>query len=172
MKWLLRVAVLAVAAAALWPEGTRYRAEWWLAEADGKLSATLDGTLKGDAAMSATEDALRLDRQAVHALPADPRPIQSASVALLLLRRGDEAIALLAPAIAAGERPELTINLGRARGIGGDEKGANAAFLRTAWANPAAIATLPKAIREPLLDRVAELERELRDGKLQHAPEL
>jgi hypothetical protein len=91
---------------------------------------------------------------------------------LLLLRRGEQAIALLAPAIAAGERPELTLNLGRARGISGDEKGATAAFLRTAWANPEAIATLPKSIRGPLLDRVRALEMQLHDGRLQQPPPL
>lgn len=172
MKRLVQIAATAALLGLLWPELPRYRAEWTLADADGRLELVLAGKVQGSAAIASTEEALRLARQAVSALLGDPRPIQTASVALLLLRRGEEAIALLTPAIAAGERPELTINLGRARGIGGDEKGATAAFLRTAWANPAAIATLPKTIREPLLEQVKDLEAQLRDGRLQQPPPL
>jgi Flp pilus assembly protein TadD len=172
MKWLIRIALTPSMALLLWPEFPRYRAEWTLAEANGRLEGVLGGAVTGGAAVSSTQDALRLAQQAISGLPGDPRPIQTASVALLLLQRGAEAIALLEPAIAAGERPELTINLGRARGIRGDEKGATAAFLRTAWANPAAIATLPKSIREPLLEQVKERESQLRDGRLQQPPPL
>ncbi len=172
MQRLPRLAAISLMAALLWPEFGRYRAEWRLADADLRLTAVLDGTLKGCAAVSATEDALHLAQQAVSARPGDPRPLQSESVALLLLRRGDQAVALLEPAVAAGERPELTLNLGRARGIGGDEKGSDAAFLRTAWANPSAIATLPKSMRGPLLDRVKELEQQLHEGRLQQPPPL
>jgi len=172
MNWPLRALAVALAAAVLWPELQRYRAEWWLGEADARLEAALGGTLKGDAALSSIEDALQLTQRAMHVLNGDPRPVQAGSVALLLLHRGGEAIALLEPAIAKGERPELTLNLGRARGINGDEKGADAAFLRAAWANPKAIATLPKAMRGPLLDRVTELERQLREGRLRQPPEL
>ena len=170
MKRLLPIASVATLAAMLWPELPRYRAEWTLAAADVRLGAALGGKLKGDAAVSATSEALHMTREAISALPGDPRPVQAASVALLLLRRGDDAVALLEPAVAAGERPELTLNLGRARGIRGDEKGADAAFLHTAWANPASIATLPKAMRDPLLERVEELERQLREGRLQQPP--
>ena len=172
MKRLICLAVTVALAAMLWPEFERYRAEWSLAQANADLSAALDGTLKGSTAISATQDALSTTRKVIQALPGDPRPIQMASVALLLLQRGDEAIALLEPAIAAGGRPERTLNLGRARGIRGDEKGAEAAFLRTAWVNPSAIATLPKAMRGPLLDRVAELEVQLHNGQLQQPPPL
>jgi hypothetical protein len=172
MKPLLRIALVALVAALLWPEFARYRAEWTLSEANARLEAVLGGRLKGSAAVATTEDALRLTQDAMAALPGDARPIQSASVALLLLQRGKDAIALLEPAIAAGERPELTINLGRARGISGDDTGATAAFLRTAWSNPAEIATLPKSIREPLLGQVKELEQQLRDGHLKQPPQL
>ena len=170
--FLSRAAIAILAVAMLWPELERYRAEWALADANVRLAAVLDGTLKGGAAVAATQDALRIAQTALSALPGDPRGIQSASVALLLLRRGEQAIALLEPAVAAGERPELTLDLGRARGISGDEKGANAAFLRTAWANPSAIATLPKSMRGPLLDQVKALEQQLHDGQLQQPPPL
>lgn len=157
-----------VLAAALWPEAARYRAEWQLADADARLGAALRGA--GSAA--SVEVALGEARAAMNALPGDPRAPLSASIALLLLKRGAEAKALLEPAIATGERPELTLNLGRARGTLGDESGAQAAFLRTAWASPAAIATLPSALRARILERVREFEAELRDGRLDRPPPL
>jgi hypothetical protein len=172
MKWLVRAAILAVASAMLWMQWQDYRAEWWLYAANGRLTMVLKGAATGENAVVLTQEALQLAQTTAAALPDDPRPIQSASIALLMLKRGKEAVALLEPAIAAGERPELTINLGRARGISGDEAGANAAFLRTAWANPSSVATLPAAIRGPLLERVKDLEQQLRDGRLHEAPPL
>jgi hypothetical protein len=106
------------------------------------------------------------------ALPADPRPPFAASTALLMLKRSAEAKAVLERALAAGERPELTLNLGRARGTLGDEQGAQAAFLRTAWASPAAIATLPSSMRTTLREQVRALEQDLRAGRLAQAPPL
>ena len=172
MTFILRITLIVLSLLLLWPEFERYRAEWMLGDANARLEGVLHGTLKGHTAIVATDAAIALSQHAAQLLPDDPRPQLSESVALLLRQRGAQVIALLEPAITAGERPELTLNLGRARGISGDQAGANAAFLRTAWANPAAIATLPKAIRDPLLERVGELEAQLRAGQLQRAPSL
>ncbi|MGN6517846.1 MAG: hypothetical protein ACTHK2_00290 [Dokdonella sp.] len=168
MKGAFFAVASCVLAAALWPEAARYRAEWQLADADARLGAALRGA--GSAA--AVEVALGEARVAMDALPGDPRAPLSASIALLLLKRGAEAKAILEPAIAAGERPELTLNLGRARGTLGDEAGAEAAFLRTAWASPASIATLPASLRASLQERVDQLEHALRDGRLERVPPL
>lgn len=163
---LAMVALLAL----LLPELPRYRAEALLAAANGRLDAVLRGELRGLDASRATEQA-RLDaRTAAQWLPGDPRPPLAEGVALLFQRRGQEAADVLAAAVARGEHPELTLNLGRARGISGDAAGADAAFLRTAWTSPAAIATLPKALRTDLLQRAAALEAELRAGRLAAPP--
>ncbi|TCO43171.1 hypothetical protein [Dokdonella fugitiva] len=155
-------------AAALWPEVAAYRAERQLADANARLAAALRGAATPASVQAALVDA----RAAMAATPGDPRAPLSASIALLLLRRAEEAKVVLEHAIASGERPELTLNLGRARGTLGDEAGAQAAFLRTAWASPAAIATLPSALRARVLERVGELEAELRDGRLDRPPPL
>ena len=170
MKIWLAAALTILLIAMVWPEPDRYRAEWLLADANGRLSEALRGAITGDAALRSTETAFVQSRQAAALLPDDPRTALSASIALLLLHRGAEAQAILNAAIEQGERPELTLNLGRARGIVGDEPGAHAAFLRTAWASPAAIATLPAVLRAPLLERVAQLETELRAGRLREPP--
>jgi hypothetical protein len=172
MKIGLAAALTLLLVAMAWPEARRYRAEWLLADANGRLSDALHGTTTGDAAVRSTETAFVQASEVMALLPDDPRPALSASVALLLLHRGAEAQTILNAAIQQGERPELTLNLGRARGILGDESGAHAAFLRTAWASPAAVSTLPSAIRVPLLDQVAQLEKELHAGTLMQAPSL
>lgn len=172
MNTLIRCACALALAALAWPEIDAYRGEWLLADAGARLSGVLNGTSRGDSAVKSVQAALAEAQLAATHLPGDPRPALSASIALLLLHRGSEAAAILEAAIAAGERPELTLNLGRARGILGDESGAQAAFLRTAWASPPAIATLPAAMREQLIDRVKLLEEDLRAGRLRQIPPL
>jgi predicted Zn-dependent protease len=164
----LFTAMLVATAAALWPEFGRYRAEWLLADANARLAAAL----RGNATTASVESALDDAQRALALLPGDPRPPLAASIALLMLKRPGEAEAVLERALASGERPELTLNLGRARGSLGNESGAQAAFLRTAWASPAAIATLPSSMRSTLLEQVHALEQDLRAGRLAHAPPL
>lgn len=172
MSIAVRALVIVGLSLTLWPELDRYRAEWLLADGNSQLEQVLRGTVTGDEAVQRVDAALEEAQRAATLIPGDPRAILTQAVALLLLKRGTDAIALLAPAIAAGERPELTIDLGRARGISGDEKGASTAFLRTAWISPATIATLPKAMREPLLDQVKTLEDDLKAGRLNAPPPL
>lgn len=162
------VAALVALMMALWPEFGRYRAEWLLADANARLA----GALRGSATAASVQAALDDARRAMTALPGDPRPALAASVALLMLKRSGEAKAVLEYALVSGERPELTLNLGRARGTLGDERGAQAAFLRTAWASPAAISTLPAPLRNALLERVRALEDDLRAGRLAEIPPL
>lgn len=166
LPWLAILALLAL----ILLELPRYRAEALLADANGPLDAVLRGQLGGADAALAVEQARLAARQAAQWLPGDPRPPLAEGVALLFQRRGKEASQVLAAAVALGEHPELTLNLGRARGIAGDAAGADAAFLRTAWGSPAAIATLPKALRADLAARVQALETELRAGRLAAAP--
>ena len=166
MVWVLALALL------LWPELPRYPAERSLARVNAGLDEVLRGTVVGAAAVHRVESAVQLAQHAAQQLPGDLRPVLSLGMAWLLLQRGEQARLLFEQAIAQGERPELSLNLGRARALLGDEVGAQAAFLRTAWAAPNAIATLPKATREALMAQVAQLEAELRAGRLKAAPAL
>jgi hypothetical protein len=109
---------------------------------------------------------------AAPALPEDARVALARGVALSLLGRGQEAVRVLDAAIAAGERPELSLCLGRARAVAGDEAGADRAFFRTAWASSFALGTLPKGLREALLVRVGEREQAFREGRVDGAPPL
>jgi hypothetical protein len=156
----------------LWPEFARNRAEHRLHEANQHLERVLAGADRGAVGVESVDRAMLLAQTSAQHLPGDPRPQVLEGVALILRGRGSEAIALFDAAIAVGERPELTINLGRARSSVGDEVGARRAFMRTAWASPNGIVTLPKALRAELLDEVARIEVELRAGRLKALPPL
>lgn len=181
MKILWRALIAAVLALALWPEFSRYRAEWWLSDANFRIdqalrlsqSAVRTGGADTDAALlRQVALAETLAAQAAASLPGDPRAVLTQSIALIMTRRGADAVTLLSRAITAGERPEFTINLGRARTTLGDEAGANAAYLRTAWASPQATATLPKAMRDDFQRQVERLDAQLRAGQLSAPPPL
>ncbi len=172
MSVALRLLIIAFLAALLWPKLAAYRAEWMLAQANTRLDRVLRGVDQGTSGMKAVEEAALLAHQSALLLPSDPRPALLEGIALILHGEGATAIAVLDDAIAKGERPELTLNLGRARTIVGDTSGANAAYLRTAWASPAALATLPKAMRETLQAEVLQLEIALRAGQLYAPPPL
>lgn len=169
MKRALRGIALLALVLLLWPEWSRYRAEWLLAEANTRLERVLLGRDRGATALASVVRAEALARDAEERLPADPRADLLLSVALIIQGRGADAVAVLDTAIAQGERPELTLSLGRARALLGDEAGAEAAFLRTTWASEVAIATLPRDTRRRMRAQVLAWEEGLREGRL-HAP--
>lgn len=181
MSRLWRLLAIAVLAAALWPELPRLAAEWRLRAANQQLEHALGGVQQatrqgqnGDVAQirRTAAEGLQLAEQAATALPGDARVTLARAVGLLLSGRGGEAANLLDAAIAREERPEFTLNLGRARTTLGDTAGADAAYLRTAWASSQATATLPKTLREDLQRRVAALEAQLHAGTLAAPPPL
>ena len=165
------VAGLLILAAAL-PELPRYRAETQLAHAGQQIDAVLRGGARGAEAVDAARQAEASASAAAIWLPGDPRPPLHRAVALMLLARTGEATDVLEAAIRVGERPELVLNLGRARFQGGDPAGADRAYLRAAWAAPAVLSTLPRPMRTELLHRVARREEELREGRSTSPPPL
>lgn len=172
MRRLFQCVSIALLIALLWPEVQRYGAEYQLAQAAARLDRALRGTDQGQAALDSVIEAQRLAQAAGIALPGDARPIMLEGIALILAGQGQRAVDVLVAGIAQGERPEFTINLGRARSALGDQSGARQAFLRSAWASPAAVSSLPPPMRESLLLEVARLEGELRAGRLQALPPL
>lgn len=170
MNMIVRAVLLLALVLCVWPELGRYRAEWRLAEADARLQRALRGLDRGALALQSVGIAATQAHGAAEQLPGDARPPLFEGIALILAGKGAAALAVLDAAIAAGERPELTINLGRARTLLGDARGADSAYLRTAWASPLAIATLPAEMRATLQGRVATLEGDLRAGRLSSVP--
>jgi hypothetical protein len=172
MKRLPHGLLIVLLLALLWPEFPRYVAEYRLTQAATRLDRALGGKDQGQAALDSVIEAQRLAHAAGLVLRGDARPVMLQGIALILSGQSAQAITVLEAAVAEGERPEFTINLGRARAAGGDEAGARAAFLRSGWASPTALGTLPQPVRESLLLEIQQLESELRAGSLKAPPPL
>lgn len=169
---MMRVLVSVLVLLCLWPEFARWRAERTLAESGANIERVLAGRQGDvDAVARLRRDVEQLTLAAA-ALPGDARVPLQRGLALLLLGDASASKEEFEAAIARGERPELVLNLGRARSALGDESGARRAFLRSAWAAPAATATLPRALREQIAGEIAALESELRAGRLESVPPL
>lgn len=153
-----------------WPEIRRYQAERELAQAQKALEDVLGNRVPQDQAVRVVTHAATLALAARDVLPGDLRPPHSAAIALLMLRRLADASAVLESAIAHGDRPELSVNLGRVRASMGDMAGAERAWLHSAWAQPRSLDTLPAAQREPILAQLPGLESRLRAGRTDDLP--
>lgn len=167
-RWRILGVVLVLGAAM--PEVPRYRAEQHLTEAGQHIDALMRGRIVGAEAVAAAQQAEGLAAMSAVSLPGDARPPLHRAVALMLLGRADEAASVLEQAIADGERPEFTLNLGRVRTMQGDAAAADRAYLRAAWASDAVLNTLPQAMRDDLTARVRERETSWRHGQTDAAP--
>ena len=163
LRWLAAALVLALA----WPGFARYRNDRVLATARTTIHEVIAA---GDAARAARE--IPGVVATLQAVPPDPRRDLMLGLALILARQPDAADRALDAAVARHERPELTLNLGRARAATGDEAGARAAFLRSGWAAPGVLATLPAAMRREVEAGIAEREPALAAGDADVIPPL
>lgn len=172
MNLLLRGSGCLLLLALLWPELARYRLEHELATAQETVQAVLAGQRRGPEARAALQEAESRLRAQSAAAATEPRLALARGVALILLGDGREAAALLAEAIAHGERAELVLNYGRALAASGNDAAARAAFLRAAWASEQAIASLPAPVRAELMQQVVQWEAKLAAGELPAPPPL
>lgn len=159
------------AAAAIW-QCHLYRAEHRVEEGLNRLDDVLRSKTAPAERIASVTRTRTLGEEALAIAPGETRAVLVTGTALTLLRQADAARSLLDAKVRSGERPELLLALGRARAAAGDEPGARAAFLRAAWASPLSVQTLPQALRNELLNEVARMDRELRDGQLRAAPAL
>ena len=148
-----RIAIAIAIVALAIPELARYRGERELY----RLTASLQGNVDRAAV---ADDASNLSTY-----PADWRALQIAGRATLSRSPG-RASNFFRAALARGERPELDYDLGLARLSGGDARGADAAFLRACWVNPALATMLEGRGLRRYADRVAQLENLLRQHRL------
>lgn len=162
---LRRVAAALLVGAVAWVAVGEYRAGHCLSAAGRLVEDVLFGRLRGEAATAAVQ---RAGQRLACAEPIAARePTRYAllrGLILMLDGRAADAEAVLRTAIATGERPELTLTLGRALAAQGDEAGARAAFLRALWAAPQVGDTLPRAVRESLAVELQVMEQALREG--------
>jgi tetratricopeptide (TPR) repeat protein len=75
-------------------------------------------------------------------------------------------------ALGTGERSEIDLNLGRAYAGLNRRDAADAALLRAGWISPEILASLPQPSRDALLVKIADLDADLRAGRLAAPPPL
>ena len=172
MTLLARAAFVAALAFLLRPELARYAAERRLRDATDRFRAVLAHPGKQEEVRAALDRIAELASAAAADLPGDPRPRVLAASARLVSGRTREALDLYRDALAAGERAEIDLNLGRAHALAGNAPEAQVALRRALWISPALSAALPNPIAKKLLDDVARLENELRAGLLREPPGL
>lgn len=171
MKAARLLLALALAAAAVAPELTRYAAERRLAVAGEAFRILLQSPQSAEDPMAALDRVATLAETASDSLPGDPRPWVLSGSAHLTAGRPERALESYAAAFdRAGERAEVDLNIGRTETLLGREERARAAFLRAGWISPALLRALPPAAAQPLLAEVARLEAELRAGRLKAPP--
>ncbi len=165
---LLGAALLAALAA---PELPRYAAERRVGWATAAFRELLDApggadTLRrlqatGEVALSTTT-----------ALPGDPRPWMIGASSYLVTGQPQRALDFYRSALGTGERSEIDLNLGRAYAALGRRDASDAALLRAGWISPEILASLPQPQRDPFLVRIADLDAQLRAGRLAAPPPL
>ena len=165
-----RLALVAVLAAALWPEIPRYSAERKLRAAQGALRFVLTRTSEVTDPPAALARVADTALEASGALPGDARPLVLAGAARRAAGDRDRAFELFRSALATGERAEIDLGLGRASEDLGRMDDSRAWFVRGGWVSPPLLATLLPDIVGPIREEVARLEAELKAGKLKAPP--
>ncbi len=166
LRVVMILAALVGSGAALW--------SWQDDRVLGNASAQIDAILLGRGgsdAMATVNAALDAARSVRAHAPEHATAVQVEGMALILTGQGDAARDHFRAAIAAGERPEFWVNLGRAYALLGDDERAQRCFLRAAWESEHALATLPKAARAAIVERMHGLESELARGTLVALPD-
>ena len=169
MKLLRAAAVAAFLAALVFPEFSRYAAERRVGGATAAFRGLLDradDAERAESLIAVGQSALAVAER----LPGDPRPWILAGSAYLLTGQPERALENYRAALAAGERAEIDLNIGRAHTLARRRENAQAAFLRAGWISPEILAVLAEPVRRPLLAEIARLSEELSAGRLAAPP--
>jgi tetratricopeptide (TPR) repeat protein len=171
MKGLRALAIAGALAVLVAPEFPRYAAERRIGSSTSAFRSLLDR--RGDPEAGRDLVAIGESALAVAArLPGDPRPWILGGSAYLVTGQPEQALENYRQALATGERAEIDLNLGRAYALLKRRESADQAFLRAGWISPEILATLPEAVKDPLLAEIARLSRELSEGRLAAPPPL
>jgi hypothetical protein len=171
VKWVVAAVGALLVAALAAPELPRYAAErrvgWATAGFQQLLAAPQDANTRrqlqavGEIALSATTS-----------LPGDPRPWMIGASSYLVTSQPQRALDFYRSALHTGERSEIDLNLGRALAAINRRDAADAALLRAGWISPEILASLAQPERDALLVKIADLDADLRAGRLAAPPPL
>jgi tetratricopeptide (TPR) repeat protein len=170
VRILRALAVAAAIAFLLRPEIARYRAERRLGAANAAFEYILDRPTE-IANIPAILD--RVAAAAVSAapdLPGDSRAWVLAGSCQLVRQQGERALEYYREGLAAGERAEIHLNVGRAHVLLGESDYADASFLRAVWISPALLKGVPKEFTARVETELKGLEADLASGRLSAPP--
>jgi tetratricopeptide (TPR) repeat protein len=168
---VLRALVLgAVLGFLLRPELLRYRAERRLGAANAAFEYILDRRTEVPDTAAILN---RISAAAVSAapdLPGDSRAWVVAGSCQLVMRNAERALGLYREGLAAGERAEIHLNVGRAHAMLGEPDYAQAAFLRAVWISPVLLRAVPPEFAPKVETELRSLEADLKSGRLPAPP--
>lgn len=170
MNVAVRAAFALALALLLRPELPRYAAERRLRTATDLFRSTLAHPGTRERVQADLGRVAALGTASVSPLPGDPRPRILAASAKLVAGSTREALDLYRDALAAGERAEIDLNIGRSQALSGDAPEAQVALRRAIWISPALARSLPPPVATKLLEDSTRLENELRAGLLREPP--
>jgi tetratricopeptide (TPR) repeat protein len=167
----LGTALLAALAA---PELPRYSAERRVGWATAAFQQLLDSSQpqQGGDTLRRLQAVGEMALSTTTALPGDPRPWMIGASSYLVTGQPQRALDFYRAALGTGERSEIDLNLGRAYAGLNRRDASDAALLRAGWISPEILSSLPRPSRDALLVKIADLDADLRAGRLAAPPPL
>lgn len=170
MRILRAVAVAAVLTFLLRPEIPRYRAERRLGAANAAFEYVLDRPTEIPDTPSILDRITAAAISAAPDLPGDSRAWVLAGSCQLVNGHADRALEYYREGLAAGERAEIHLNVGRAHAALGEPDFADSSFLRAVWISPALLKGVPKEFAPRIEAELKRLEADLASGRLPAPP--
>ena len=170
MKILRAVAIAAVLALLLRPEIRRYRAERALGAANAAFEYILDRPTEIRDSPAILNSVAAAAAAIAPDLPGDSRAWVLAGSCQLVAGNAERALGFYREGLAAGERAEIHLNVGRAHSLLGQPDYADAAFLRAVWISPALLRAVPREFAGRVETELRGLEAEMKSGRLSAPP--
>jgi tetratricopeptide (TPR) repeat protein len=170
MRVLRALAIAAVLALLLRPEFLRYRAERRLGAANAAFEYILDRPTEVPDTPAILDRVTAAAVSAAPDLPGDSRAWVLAGSCQLVLRNAERALGFYREGLAAGERAEIHLNVGRAHALLEEPDYADASFLRAVWISPVLLRAVPREFAPRVETELRNLEADLKSGRLSAPP--
>lgn len=170
MRVLRPLAIAAVLAFLLRPEFLRYRAERRLGAANAAFEYILDRPTEVPNTPAILDRITAAAVSAAPDLPGDSRAWVLAGSCQLVLRNAERALGFYREGLAAGERAEIHLNVGRAHAMLEEPDYADASFLRAVWISPVLLRAVPRDFAPRVETELRSLEADLKSGRLSAPP--
>ena len=170
MRMLRALAIGAALALLLRPEFLRYRAERRLGAANAAFEYILDRPTEVPDTPAILDGITATAVSVAPDLPGDSRAWVLAGSCQLVVRNAERALGFYREALAAGERAEIHLNVGRAHAMLDEPDYAEASFLRAVWISPVLLRAVPREVAPQVEAELRKLEADLKSGRLSAPP--